>query len=305
MEESKGPKMAYRYLGNSGLRVSVLSYGTWLTAHDPDSERAIIDCVKASYAAGVNFFDTAEIYGAGVAETILGKAIKELPCERKDIVVSSKYMKCGDGPNDRMCGKKHIYEGVRASLKRMDLDYFDVVFSHRPDDYTPLEETCRAFDAIIRDGLAFYWATSEWSSARITRAIEICKRLNLHEPIADQCQYHALHRERPEEGYRPVYEDYGYGTTIWSPLAGGVLTGKYNEGVAPEGSRYNDNSFAKNAIWPSYFGTDELKEKNTKILKGLKEIADEVGCTQAQLAIAWVIVNKDISTCIFGATKVS
>ena len=185
MEETKGNKMSYRYLGNSGLRVSVLSYGTWLTAHNPDSEAAIIDCIKASYAAGINFFDTAEIYGSGVAEEILGKGIKALGCERKDVVISTKFIKCGQGPNDKMLGRKHLFDGVRASLKRMDLEYFDVIFCHRPDFATPLEETCRAMSDIIDDGKALYWATSEWSSSRITRAIEICKRLNLHEPIAD------------------------------------------------------------------------------------------------------------------------
>lgn len=179
--------MVYRFLGNTGLRVSVLSYGTWLTAHDSKSEEQIIECIKTAFSLGINFFDTAEIYGTGVAETILGKGLKALPCKRKDYVVASKYIRCGDGENDKMLGSKHIYEGVLATLERMQLDYLDVIFAHRPDFQTPLEETCRAFDQLIRDRKALYWATSEWSAARITRAIEICDRLGLHKPICDQC----------------------------------------------------------------------------------------------------------------------
>lgn len=302
--EGNKVKMLYRYLGNSGLRVSALSYGTWLTAHDQESEKAIIDCVKAAWDNGVNFFDTAEIYGTGVAETILGKALKALPAKRKDYVVSTKFIKCGDGQNDKMLGAKHLYEGVEASLERMGCGYFDVIFCHRPDVGTPLEETCRAMNQLINDRKAFYWATSEWSAARVTRAVEICRKHGWAEPIAEQCQYHALHRDRFENEYREIYEWYGYGTTIWSPLAGGILAGKYNDGSAPVGSRYNDNDFAKNMIWPTYFGTEEKKALTTKKLQGLAEIAKELGCTQAQLALAWCIVSKDVSTCIFGATKV-
>jgi len=146
MESSYKPQMIYRYLGNTGLKVSVLAYGTWLTAHTKDQEQAIIDCVKASWEHGVNYFDTAEVYGDGVAEEILGKALKALPAKRKDYVVSTKFIKCGNGENDKMLGAKHIYEGVEASLERMGLDYFDVIFCHRPDNYTPLEETCRAMN---------------------------------------------------------------------------------------------------------------------------------------------------------------
>jgi len=274
-------KMIYRWLGNSGLRVSVLSYGTWLTAHDAAQEEAVVACIKAAWENGINFFDTAEIYGTGISETLLAKGLKALPCKRKDYVIASKYIRCGDGENDKMLGAKHLFEGVNATLERMGIDYLDVIFAHRPDFDTPLEETCRAFDQIIRDRKALYWATSEWSAARVTRAIEICERLNLHKPIADQCQYHALHRDNMEKFLRPVFEDYRYGTTIWSPLAGGILSGKYNEGVTPDGSRYKDNKFAADNIWPRYFGTEEKKDKTVKVLKGLAEISTELGVSQA------------------------
>ena len=295
--------MLYRYLGNTGLRVSVLSYGTWLTAHDKEQEQAIVDCVKEAYDNGVNFFDTAEIYGKGVAEEILGKALKALPCKRSDYVLSTKFMLVGDGPNDRMLGVKHLTEGVKASLERMGEDYFDVIFCHRPDAYTPIEETCRAMHELVQEKKAFYWATSEWSAARIARAIEICNKHGWNPPIADQCQYSGLVRDKFEKEYREIFEWYGYGTTIWSPLAGGLLSGKYNDGVAPDGSRYKDNKFAVDNIWPNYFGDEEKAEKTKKILQALGKVAEEYETTQPILALAWCIVNKDVSTCIFGASK--
>lgn len=300
--ESARDKMIYRYLGNSGLKVSVLSYGNWLTAHDPKSEEAIVKCIKRAYELGINFFDTAEIYGAGVAETIMGKAFKELNVEREELVVSTKLVKCGEGVNDSMLSRKHLTEGIQNSLKRLQLDYVDVIFCHRPDSDTPIEETVKAMDWIVEEGYAFYWATSEWTPEQITQAIEVCKRLKLNKPIADQCQYSALVRENFEKNLRLPYEDYGYGTTIWSPLAGGLLSGKYNSGEAPEGSRYKDSEFARNLIWPKYFGEGK-KEGTVKLLKALEEIAAELGCSQAQLALAWTIVNRDTSTCIFGATN--
>lgn len=304
--ESTSPKdkMIYRYLGNSGLKVSVLSFGNWITGHSQEEEDSQIECIKKSYELGVNFFDTAEIYGAGVAETIMGKGIKALPCERKDLVISTKIFQCGSGVNDTFLSRKHITESIHNSLERLQLEYVDIVFCHRPDLKTPLEETCRAMHWIVEEGLAFYWATSEWSAERISQAMEICKRLKLHKPIADQCEYSALVRENFEKNLRHPFENYRYGTTIWSPLAGGILTGKYNAGTVPEGTRYSDNPFAKNVVLAKYFG-DKVKDKNLTILNGLKEIADEQGCTMAQLALAWAIVNKDVSTCIYGATKIS
>lgn len=303
-QDSPKSKMIYRYLGNSGLKVSVLSFGNWITAHDPKSEEAIIECVKKCYEHGVNFFDTAEIYGAGVAEEIMGKALKELPCKRKDLVISTKIFQCGSGPNDSFLSRKHITEAMQNSLKRLDLEYVDVVFCHRPDESTPLEETVTAMNWLIEEGYAFYWATSEWSCERIAQAVELCKRLKLHKPIADQCEYSALMRDNFERNLRPAFEAYKYGTTIWSPLAGGILTGKYNDGNIPDGTRYKDNQFAATVVWNKYFN-DKKKPETLRILNGLQEIADELGVSMAQLALAWTLVNKDVSTCIFGASKIS
>lgn len=295
--------MIYRYLGNSGIKVSVLSFGNWLTAHDPKSEEQVIECVKESFKNGVNFFDTAEIYGYGVAEEIMGKAIKELNVPRDELVVSTKLVKCGGGVNDMMLSRKHLTEGISASLKRMGLDYVDIVFCHRPDTDVAIEEVCKAMDWIVEEGYSFYWATSEWQSDDIVQAIEVCKRLRLHKPVADQCQYNAFVRENVEKNFRKPFEEYRYGTTVWSPLAGGILTGKYNDGVAPEGSRYKEEA-STGWIWGKFFGEDK-KEATIATLKGLAEVATELGCTQAELALAWVIVNKDVSTAIFGASKIS
>ena len=203
-----------------------------------------------------------------------------------------------------MLSRKHITEAVKNSLERMDLEYVDVLFCHRPDDSTPIEETCRAMNWAIEEGYTFYWATSEWSPAKIAQAQEICKRLKLHRPIADQCQYNAFVRENFEKNLRHSYENYKYGTTIWSPLAGGILTGKYNDGKVPEGTRYADNPLASNVILPKYLG-EKTKKNTMKVLKGLQEIADELNVSLAQLCLAWCLVNKDVSTCIFGASKVS
>ena len=191
--------MEYRFLGNTGLKVSVLSYGNWVNSDKDDDIQITIDAVKRCFDYGVNFFDTAEIYGAGNAEIAMGKALKALGVERKDYVVSTKLIKCGNGVNDVMLSRKHIIEGLTNSLKRLDLDYVDVVFAHRPDRETPLEETCRAFDHLINTGKAFYWGTSEWEADIISRAIEICERLNLHKPITEQPQYSMICRNNFEK----------------------------------------------------------------------------------------------------------
>ncbi|CAI2368327.1 unnamed protein product [Moneuplotes crassus] len=318
MEQQK-PKMIYRKLGNTGLDVSVLSFGTWLTAHDDKAEDDIIECMKKAWELGVNFFDTAEGYGAGVAETLLGKGLKAIGAPREDFVVSTKLFICGSGVNDKMLSRKHLVEGVKNSLKRLDLDYVDVIFCHRPDTQTPIDETCRAMDWIVEEGYAFYWATSEWTPDQIARAMEVCEKEDLNKPIADQCQYNGFYRENFEKNLRHSYENYKYGTTVWSPLAMGLLTGKYNSGEFPVGSRFHpDSEESKFDHW--YFGKDvcclgyedEYYISNVNLLSSRREsaletcnkftkIAEEVGCTSAQLGLAWVIVNRDTSTCIFGA----
>ena len=255
-------KMEYRYLGNTGLRVSVLSYGNWC---EHDDDKRTVECVKTSLEHGVNFFDTAEIYGLGVAETTLGKAFKELNVPREKIVVSTKIYKNGNDPNDTFQSRKHIVEGVKQSLKRLQLDYVDVVFCHRYDRFTPLEETCRAMNFVINQGWAFYWGTSEWRADQIERAIKICEKLNLIPPIVEQCEYSMLERKKVDCEYSDLFKMYQLGTTIWSPLKGGILTGKYLNEI-PAGTRLATKDFMKNRY------EKEKDEINPKIQK-LKELA--------------------------------
>ena len=288
-------KMDYRYLGNTGLKVSVLSYGNWC---EHDDDKRTVECVKTSLEHGVNFFDTAEIYGLGIAETTLGKALKELNVPREKIVVSTKIYKNGNDPNDTFQSRKHIVEGVRQSLKRLQLDYVDVVFCHRYDKFTPLEETCRAMNFVINQGWAFYWGTSEWRADQIERAIKICEKLNLIPPIVEQCEYSMLERKKVDCEYSDLFKMYQLGTTIWSPLKGGILTGKYLDGI-PEGTRVGKMDFMKKLY------EKEKDNFNPKIQK-LKDLAEKkMNCSLAQLAVAWVIANKDVSTCILGASKAS
>lgn len=294
--------MEYRYLGNSGLKVSVFSFGNWLNSNKQEDYEITRDAIKVCYDNGVNFFDTAEIYGDGSAEDQMGRAFKELGYRREDLVVSTKLFKCGTGINDLFLSRKHILEGINNSLRRLQLDYVDVIFCHRPDYETPLEETVKAMSDIIEQGKAFYWGTSEWPADRIAKAVEICERRNLHKPIVEQAQYSMIVRDRFEKEYRRLFSEYRYGTTIWSPLAGGILTGKYNDGNIPEGTRYATQQLDR--IWQQYFG--EGKKEGTLVkLNALAAYAKELGYTQAQLALAWAISNRDVSTCILGFTKIS
>lgn len=259
--------------------------------------------MKLCKEAGVNLFDTAELYGFGNAETLMGRAIKELQFKREEIVVTTKIWKVGNGVNDCFLSRKHIIEAIHAQLKRLQLDYVDVIFCHRPDFETPLEETCRAMNWIIENNKALYWGTSEWPVDRIVKAIDLCDKLNLHKPIVEQPQYNMLCRTKFEHEYRRLFSENGYGSTVWSPLAGGILSGKYNDGVIPEGSRYDNFKFL-DGNWQKYMGAD-TKEKTVKMLNELGAYAKELGYTQAQLALAWLIANRDVSTCLLGFTKLS
>ena len=291
-------KMEYRYLGKTGLRVSVLSYGNWC---EHDDDKRTVECVKTSLEHGVNFFDTAEIYGMGVAETTLGKAFKELNVPREKIVVSTKIYKNGNDPNDTFQSRKHIIEGVKLSLKRLQLDYVDVVFCHKFDTVTPLEETCKSMNWVIDQGYADYWGTSDWTASQIMEAYAICDKLGLIKPIVEQCQYNMLYREPMENNYRDLFKRYKMGTTIWSPLNSGILTGKYIEGI-PEDSRAklkNDNAHYAFNLYEK-----NKKEIDAKLLK-LKPIAEKYGCSLATLAIAWCLANPDVSVCLLGASKPS
>ena len=287
--------MKYRRLGSAGLKVSELSLGAWVTYGGQVGEEVALKCMSAAYDSGVNFFDNAEVYAHGNAETVMGSVIKKLRLRRESIVVSSKVFWGGEGPNDTGLSRKHIYEACKNSLERLQLDYLDLFFCHRPDPNTPIEETVRAMDDLIHQGKVLYWGTSEWSAADIMRAHAIAREYGLTPPQMEQPQYNMLHRDRVEKEYLSLYREIGLGTTIWSPLASGVLTGKYNNGI-PAGTR------------ATLKGYDWLREhvvtpQNIEKVKQLQPIAADVGCTMAQFAIAWCLRNPDVSTVITGASR--
>lgn len=286
--------MNYRRLGSAGLRLSELSLGAWVTYGGQVGEDGAAKCMSRAFDLGVNFFDNAEAYAHGNAETVMGKVIKKLGWTRSDIVVSSKVFWGGDGPNDEGLSRKHIYEACRRSLKRLQLDYLDLFFCHRPDPNTPIEETVRAMDDLVHQGLILYWGTSEWSAEEIMRAYGIARELGMTPPQMEQPQYNMLHRERVEKEYLPLYKEIGLGTTIWSPLLSGVLSGKYNDGV-PSGSRASLDGY-------SWLREEVITSKNIETVRALEPIAKELGCTMAQLALAWARKNDNVTTIITGAT---
>lgn len=292
--------MEYRHLGRSGLQVSALSLGGWVTWGQQVGDEVTYECMKAAWDAGVNYFDTAEVYADGRSECSMGLAIKRAGWKRSDLVLSTKLFWGGRGVNDRGLSRKHIIEGLRASLGRMEVDYVDLVFCHRPDFRTPIEETVRAMNFVIDQGWAFYWGTSEWSAAEIWEAYHIARREHLIPPLMEQPEYNMFARERFEKEYARLYTELGLGTTIWSPLASGLLTGKYNAGL-PEGTR---------ATLPGYEWLREEFEKpataaKIEKVKQLTVIAGELGCSMSQLALAWCLKNPHVSTVITGASRVS
>ncbi len=291
--------MEYRYLGKSGLKVSALSFGSWVTFGNQANEDLAFELMNTAFEAGVNFFDNAEAYAGGEAEKLMGVVIKRAGWQRSDLVISTKIFWGGKGPNDRGLSRKHIVEGIDASLSRLQLDYVDLVFAHRSDFHTPMEETVRAFNHIIDQGKAFYWGTSEWSAQEIMEAYAIARREHLIPPLMEQPQYHMFHRDRFEVEYAPLYEELGLGTTIWSPLASGLLTGKYNQGMI-KGTRASLEGYE---FLRSRF-EDEEAQKNVEKVGKLMPIADELGCSMAQLALAWTLKNPNVSTTITGASKV-
>jgi len=301
--------MEYRYLGRSGLRVSVLSIGAWTTWGSTISDDEAFNSMKIAYDMGCNFFDNAEVYGDGKAEVAMGKCIKRLAVDRSQLVITTKIYWGGQGVNQRGLSRKHILEGTKKSLARLDLEYVDCIFAHRPDPETPMEETVRAFSHLIDVDKAFYWGTSEWSAEQIQQAILIAKDEGLIAPIFEQPQYSMLHRTRVESEYANLYKEYGLGNTIWSPLAGGLLTGKYNSKTFPTDARLsgqNQYSWLQKQLL-SGEGMNGLEEKNfdtilTKV-DALTPIAKSLDCTLAQLAIAWCAVNRNVSTVITGASK--
>jgi voltage-dependent potassium channel beta subunit len=287
--------MEYRRMGRSGLQLSALSLGAWITYGGQVGEEVAEKCMAAACEAGVNFFDNAESYASGDAEIVMGNVIKKLGWRRESIVVSTKIFWGGKGPNDEGLSHKHTVEGVNRSLRRLQMEYVDLLFCHRPDPNTPIEETVRAMDIVIKQGKAFYWGTSEWSAAEVMRADGLARQYGLTPPAMEQPQYNMLHRERFEREYAPLFRDLGYGTTIWSPLASGVLTGKYNQGI-PEGSRLAVETH-------EWLRQSALRPERIEKVRQLEPLAGELGCTMAQMALAWCLRNPYVSTVITGATR--
>ena len=290
--------MEYRHLGKAGIQVSELSFGSWVTFHTQADVDSAVEMMAAAYDYGVNFFDNAESYAGGKSEEVMGAAIKKLGWRRSSYLVSSKfYWGLNDKANEHhTLNRKYLIEGINASLKRFGLDYVDIIYCHRPDKNTPIEETVWAMHNIIEWGKALYWGTSEWSAAEIVSAIQIAEQHHLHKPITEQPVYNLFERHRFSSEYERVYKEYGYGTTIWSPLASGLLTGKYNKGI-PEGSR----GALKGYDWLHKLLTD--KEK-IAMVQDLEPIATELGCTLSQLSLAWCLKNPYVSTVITGASRV-
>ncbi|KAH6853236.1 NADP-dependent oxidoreductase domain-containing protein [Chaetomium sp. MPI-CAGE-AT-0009] len=300
----KPKNMKFRYLGNTGLQVSVFSLGGWLTYGGTQKGSIVKEILQTAWDHGVQTFDTAETYAAGASEVEMGAALKELAWPRDEYVLTTKIF-FGTGraePNTRGLSRKHIIEGLKSSLARLQTPYVDVVFAHRADAATPMLEIVEGFTQAIRNlNLAYYWGTSEWSAAQITEAIQIAEKHNLIAPVVEQPQYNAFHRQRFEVEYEPLYRQYGYGTTTWSPLASGLLTGKYNDGI-PEDSRFATNSaFFSDTI--KSLKSDEGQAKIDKVRK-LTKIAERLGVNVSQLVLAWTAKNPNVSTVILGATKI-
>ncbi len=290
--------MKYRNLGKSGLRISELSYGSWVTFGEQMDVDSAYACMKEAYDNGVNFFDNAEVYAQGKSELIMGKVLKKAGWRRSDLIISTKIFWGGEGVNETGLSRKHIFEGMNASLKRLQLDYVDLVYCHRPDVLTPIEETVWAMNLIIQQGKALYWGTSEWTAQQLTEAYYFARREHLIPPLMEQPQYNMFVREKIEHDFLPLYELMGLGTTIFSPLASGILTGKYNDGIPPE-SRANlpGYEWLKNKIQ-----SREGKERIEKVKK-LMPLAQELGVKISQLAIAWCLKNPNVSSVITGASN--
>jgi voltage-dependent potassium channel beta subunit len=290
--------MEYRRLGRSGLKVSVLSFGSWVTFGPQVHDHLAADCLAAAFDAGVNFFDNAESYSAGESEKIMGQAIAELGWARHSYVISTKiFWGLFNEPNMKnTLNRKYLLQAIDGSLERLGLDFVDLLFCHRADPNTPIEETVWAMSDIVSSGKALYWGTSEWTADEIRAAWDIAERHHLHKPVMEQPQYHLFERTKVETEYARLYDDIGLGLTTWSPLASGLLTGKYLNGI-PEGSRASLPGYE----WIRARLTDE--ERNAKVQR-LAGIADRLGGTLSQLAIAWCATNPHVSTVITGASNV-
>lgn len=291
-------EMQYRRLGRAGIRVSLLSFGSWITFHNQVKVDSAYELMKAAYEAGVNFFDNAEVYAGGRSEEVMGEVLRKLGWRRPSYLVSTKfYWGLEKGVNERnTLNRKRLLEGIDGSLRRLGLDYVDLVFCHRPDRETPIEETAHTMHNIIESGRAIYWGVSEWSADEIRAAWAVCDKYGWHKPAMEQPEYNLLTRTRVEKEYARLYEDIGLGTTTWSPLASGLLTGKYNNGI-PKDSR----GALKGYGWLKDQLTDAASLEK---VRALGKIAKELDCTLAQFAIAWCAKNPNVSTVIMGASRV-
>lgn len=290
--------MNYRHLGKAGIQVSELSLGSWVTFHNQVGVTDTVELMAAAYDHGINFFDNAEGYASGRSEEVMGAALKKLGWRRGSYLVSTKlYWGLHDSPNEKnTLNRKYLLGAIDGSLQRLDLDYVDLLFCHRADESTPVEETVWAMHNIIERGKALYWGTSEWEPGQILAAFEAADRHHLHRPIVEQPVYNLFQQHRLAEAYAPVYEEHGYGSTTWSPLASGLLTGKYNDGIPP-GSRATVEGFD----WLSGQLTDKAAIQK---VRALKPLADEIGATLAQFSLAWCLQNAWVSTVLTGASRV-
>ncbi|MEM6764170.1 MAG: aldo/keto reductase [Bacteroidota bacterium] len=288
--------MEYRRLGKSGLKVSALSFGSWLTFAKQIKDGIAEDCMKLSYDNGINFFDNAEIYSKGKSEEVMGKILKKMGWGRDTFIVSSKVFWGGDMPTQKGLSMKHVTDACHAALRRLQVDYLDLFFCHRPDYHTPVEETVWAMNTLIQQGKVLYWGTSEWPADRIMQAHMVARQNNLIPPVMEQPQYNMLHREKMEREYLDLYE-VGLGTTIWSPLMSGILTGKYND-TTPEGTRFDIEGL-------DWLKENVFKEGRLDKVRALTALAQEIGTTMPLLALSWCLKNPHVSTVILGASKVS
>ncbi|KAJ2978205.1 hypothetical protein NQ176_g3949 [Zarea fungicola] len=307
--EPRKTGMQYRRVGRSGLHVSAIGLGGWLTYGGYAAEEKTFACMKKAYDLGVNFFDTAENYTAGEAEKVMGKAIKLFGWKRSDLVITTKInWGAANGEilvNNHGLSRKHIIEGLEASLDRLGLKYVDIVYAHRPDRLTPIEETVRAFNYVINEGMAMYWGTSEWGADEIAEAVGVARDLRLIGPIVEQPEYNILVRDKVEGQFQRLYERNGLGLTTFSPLNMGILSGKYNDvrdGQPPANSRFSESKDSFADYMRTQMGTDSWEQDIEKV-RQLKPIADRLGVTQSQLAVAWCLKNKNVSSVITGASR--
>jgi len=294
--------MEYRNLGRTGLPISALSFGAWVTFGNQVPESVAEECMKVAYEGGVNFFDNAEAYAQGEAERVMGRILKKLGWRRSSYLVSSKVM-FGAGatfPQEKGLSRKHIYDACHEAMERLQVDYLDLYFCHRPDPSVPIRETVSAMTELIRQGKVLYWGTSEWSAAEIAIAHAHAARENMVAPVMEQPQYNCFHREKVEKEFEPVYRELGLGTTIWSPLASGLLTGKYSSGI-PDDTRLS----LPGMEWLKNMFESDLGKKRIFQAGQLGKLAEELGVGLPAFALAWCLKNPNVSTVITGASKVS